>query len=952
MDIKRRVLITGLVAAVLLSGGAYAYTYTTGFQIINVGEPSGDVATSNVSSGQPDWNSVTDNLSENTTCGEVPTGDLYDITPNASYSGDILVDVYLTNAANLTRAYKYFNMKLYLDGSDEAAETPSYRVLSLENGRANFSLGGITSSGKSWTQTTQSDFEGGTLNQVDTTTSPDDVLLAKFTDNVTDSYDDQSKIASSANVTVSGGQVKLDYVAGGNTTDTLRPNAAGDDTAISFQYPNSGAHWDKVDDVTSDNWSTYIYTRSTDYQRDLYNIPSLNITEETINDVTVYFTAARDPDVYQIYAIPYEGSGSDGYIKTIETDTSGNITDTVIDSYIFDGTTIATPSIVQVSGDIYAVAYEGDGGDGYIKTLEIDSNSGNITDSVIDTLEFDAVDGGTPYIVNISGDVYAVAYEGPGGDGFLITVEIASNGQITDTVIDTLEFDTSDGNTPFMASVSGDIFAVAYSGKGTDGFLKTVEINSSGNITDTVIDTLEFDPGQALTPRYIHVSDNICAISYTGLLGDGFLKTVEIASNGQITDTVIDTLEFDTLDGHTPRLIQVNDVDGIFAIAYEGDAVDGFLKTVEIASNGQITDTVIDTLEFDTDTTLTPNILLVPHPSGNITARAAIKTYGTVYNGTEETITSSNFTTKSYQWTTNPNTGQPWTASEITALQIGVELKTGSRRDFAAATQVYVEVNYTSVTYYSQGTVTSVNLLTAKKAGSIDNFFYDASAIPSGTGLKVQYSTDNSTWYNSSGTPGGWDTLSQGSANISLSGLSWSGSNFYYHMEFTSDGDGTPLLDEIRVYFTTYYSSGDLTSSSHDGGDFGNWDWGNITFTINEPSSTDLKFQLRSASSEGGLSSATWYGPTGTGDYYTTSGTAIINSTHDGDRWIQYKAYFSGPDDATPTLSDITITYTVTLSGYKVEIIGGGYCLTSDNTSEWANGWATTPELFCEVTQR
>jgi hypothetical protein len=394
MDIKRRVLITGLVAAVLLSGGAYAYTYTTGFQIISVGAPSGDVATSNVSASQPNWSSVTDNLSENTTCGEVPTGDLYDITPSAAYSGDALVDVYLTNAANLTRAYKYFNMKLYLDGSEESAETPSYRVLSLENGRANFSLGGITSSGKSWTQTTQSDFEGGTLNQVDTTTSPDDVLLAKFTDNVTDSYNDQSKIASSANVTVSGGQVKLDYVAGGNTTDTLRPNAAGDDTAISFQYPNSGAHWDKVDDVTSDNWSTYVYTRSTNYQRDLYNIPSLNITEETINDVTVYFTAAKDPDAYQIYAIPYEGSLSYGYIKTIETDTSGNNT-TVVDSFSSSVTKVKTPHLVHVSDDIFAVAYEGVGSDGYIWTLEIDSNSGNITDSAIDILEFATVNGVT-----------------------------------------------------------------------------------------------------------------------------------------------------------------------------------------------------------------------------------------------------------------------------------------------------------------------------------------------------------------------------------------------------------------------------------------------------------------------------------------------------------------------------------------------------------------------------
>ena len=170
-------------------------------------------------------------------------------------------------------------------------------------------------------------------------------------------------------------------------------------------------------------------------------------------------------------------------------------------------------------------------------------------------------------------------------------------------------------------------------------------------------------------------------------------------------------------------------------------------------------------------------------------------------------------------------------------------------------------------------------------------------------------------------------------------------------MEFTSTGTNTPVLDEISAVFSTYYASGDLTSSTHDAGSDTAWDWQNITFTITEPSTTDIKFQLRSASTEGGLSTATWYGPTGTGDYYTTSGM-LINSVHDGDRWIQYKAYFSGPGDYTPTFSDISISYTAPSSSYAVEIIGGGYCLISDNSSEWGSGWAVTPEFYCEITQR
>ncbi len=160
------------------------------------------------------------------------------------------------------------------------------------------------------------------------------------------------------------------------------------------------------------------------------------------------------------------------------------------------------------------------------------------------------------------------------------------------------------------------------------------------------------------------------------------------------------------------------------------------------------------------------------------------------------------------------------------------------------------------------------------------------------------------------------------------------------------------MLDEIRVNFSAYYTSGDLVSSAYDTGYDLAWDWGTISFTIDEPSGTDIVFQIRTAATGGGLSSATWYGPTGTGDYYTTSGTPPINSVHDGDRWIQYKAYFTDTGLITPTLSDVSITYSGQAVAYTIEVIGGSYCLVSDNTSEWGEGWEVAPELYCQVTQR
>jgi alpha-tubulin suppressor-like RCC1 family protein len=70
-----------------------------------------------------------------------------------------------------------------------------------------------------------------------------------------------------------------------------------------------------------------------------------------------------------------------------------------------------------------------------------------------------------------------------------------------------------------------------------------------------------------------------------------------------------------------------------------------------------------------------------------------------------------------------------------------------------------------------------------------------------------------------------------------------------------------------------------------------------------------VEFQIRSADTEGNLSSATWYGPTGTGDYYTSSGQAI-NAVHDGDRWFQYRVNISTTDTSkTSTIDSVSVNY-------------------------------------------
>ncbi|MDP2989654.1 MAG: tail fiber domain-containing protein, partial [Kiritimatiellota bacterium] len=90
-------------------------------------------------------------------------------------------------------------------------------------------------------------------------------------------------------------------------------------------------------------------------------------------------------------------------------------------------------------------------------------------------------------------------------------------------------------------------------------------------------------------------------------------------------------------------------------------------------------------------------------------------------------------------------------------------------------------------------------------AVSIDSFYYNISALPGNSSVKVQFSQNNTTWFSSAGGSGLWDTLSTtGGASLSLSALGWSGAAFYYKLQLnsTSDFTGTPVVDDVRLDYT------------------------------------------------------------------------------------------------------------------------------------------------------
>ena len=253
-------------------------------------------------------------------------------------------------------------------------------------------------------------------------------------------------------------------------------------------------------------------------------------------------------------------------------------------------------NIIPWSGNIYVVVYYTGALVGTISTVQIDSD-GSIGGAFTDTLQFDLVRGVYGHIIQVSSGVAAIAYQGPGATGWLVTVSIDAAGNIGGAVLDSFEFTGDTIEYPRIVHVLGDTYAIVYVGPGADGWLVTVSIDAAGNIG--ALDSLEFDGTRGYLPYILPITGSIMAIVYGGTLAsEGTVITLSVAGDGTI-GAIIDTEKFyDAVD--QIREPSITHIQGdIYAISYNlaTAAAPGYICTVEIDSAGNIS-AVIETLEL------------------------------------------------------------------------------------------------------------------------------------------------------------------------------------------------------------------------------------------------------------------------------------------------------------------------------------------------------------------
>ena len=291
------------------------------------------------------------------------------------------------------------------------------------------------------------------------------------------------------------------------------------------------------------------------------------------------------------YALAFKGGGGNGKIRTFTIPADGSTITTGV-TLIHDTDNGIHNSLVKVDDDTYVLAYSGAGNDGWITTFTIPADGSTITKKA--SLEHDTDYARNNSLVQVDNDTYALAYAGTDDDGYIATFTIPADGS-TITKVDSLEYDTGNGKGNSLVQVDEDTYALAYTGPGNDGFITTFTIPADGS-TITKGPTLEYDTGSGKSNSLVQVDNDTYALAYQGPGDDGFITTFTIPADGS-TITQGPTLEHDIKNDGYNSLVKLNSK--TYALAYQGPNNDGYFTLFEISANGA-TITKVASLEFDT----------------------------------------------------------------------------------------------------------------------------------------------------------------------------------------------------------------------------------------------------------------------------------------------------------------------------------------------------------------
>ncbi len=244
------------------------------------------------------------------------------------------------------------------------------------------------------------------------------------------------------------------------------------------------------------------------------------------------------------------------------------------------------------------------------------------------------------------------------------------------------------------------------------------------------------------------------------------------------------------------------------------------------------------------------------------------------------------------------NISSPTAPSEVGSLNLSSTVQAVALNGVTAylglstSTNGFVTVNISNPSSLSYGTVNVSNEI--QDIGVLGNYAYLA-LDTQGTGLGVMNIVSPTAPFLSFTQ----DVQGKGT------GVSVAGSYVYVSLDTSNKGLVITGTTVVGVATSGNYVSSIVDTGSTD------TRYNYLSWSATVVSGSTIKFQLRTASTSGGIASATFVGPDGTAStYYTTSPTQIVLSpTRTGQRYAQVKVFFTSDGVNSPAVDYFTLDY-------------------------------------------
>ena len=218
------------------------------------------------------------------------------------------------------------------------------------------------------------------------------------------------------------------------------------------------------------------------------------------------------------YLCTYVDKFSDGWAFVLTIDT-GNWTITKETPFEFEQNTALTPTLAKINDTHYLCAYEDKFSDGQAFVLTVDTGNWTITKET--PFEYDDIEALTPELCKIDDSHYLCAYEGAGSDGWAVVL-IVDIGTWNITKGMAFEYDTSDGQTPALATIDDTRYLCAYGGNKSDGWATVLTVDTSSWTVSRGMG-FEFDASTGITPALSQIDPNDYLCAYEGPGSDGWV---------------------------------------------------------------------------------------------------------------------------------------------------------------------------------------------------------------------------------------------------------------------------------------------------------------------------------------------------------------------------------------------------------------------------------------------